>query len=108
MGRGLVHQQQVGRIEQEFHQGQAAFFATAQNAHLLENIIAAKQKRTQNSPNKFFSHALGRIEALFKNRPLGLQHFNPVLGVIACFDIVAQFARAGLDGQYSCEELEEG
>ena len=41
---GLIHQQQVGRIEQKFHQSQAAFFAATEHTDALENIIAAEKE----------------------------------------------------------------
>jgi hypothetical protein len=39
---GLVHEQEVGRIEQQLDEREAAFLTAAQNTDLLEDIVAAE------------------------------------------------------------------
>src|SRR5450432_4523882 len=42
--RRLVHEQQVRRVEQQFHEREPAFFTAAQHADLFEDVVAAKKK----------------------------------------------------------------
>ena len=42
--RGLVHQQQIGRVEQQFDQSQPRLLPTAEYRHGLEHVIATEQK----------------------------------------------------------------
>ena len=72
MRRRLVHQQQVRRIEQELHQREPAFFATAQYTHWFENIVAAKQKTAEDIADGLLGHALRRVERLLQNGVLGI------------------------------------
>src|SRR3954469_8034098 len=67
---GLIHQQQVGRIEQQFHQRQPAFFAAAENVYFLENIISAKKKTPEQRPHELLRDPLRRVQRLIEYRPL--------------------------------------
>ena len=67
MRRGLVHQQQVRRIEQQLHEREAAFFAAAQDAHFFEDVIAAKEEASEQRADELFGDPLRRIESFFEN-----------------------------------------
>ncbi len=67
MRRRLVHQQQVRRIEQQFHQREPALLAAAQHADLLEHIVAAKQKTAEQRADELLGDALRRVERLFEH-----------------------------------------
>jgi len=44
MGGGFIHQKKVGRIEEEFHEGEAGFFTPAQDAHGFKDVISAEKE----------------------------------------------------------------
>jgi hypothetical protein len=44
MGRGFVHQKKIGWIEEEFDEGEAGFFSSAEDSHRFEDIVSAKKK----------------------------------------------------------------
>ena len=90
MRRRLVHQQQVRRIEQQFHQREPAFFAAAQDAHRLEHVVAAKQKTAEDVADGLLGDALRRVERLLQNRVLGIQHRRAVLREVAGFRVVTE------------------
>src|SRR5205085_9140570 len=58
MRRGLVHQQQVRRVEQYFDECKPAFFAAAQNTHSFENVIASEQKTSEQGAHELLGDAL--------------------------------------------------
>src|SRR5207249_9302006 len=63
----LVHQNQVGRVEEEFHQRQAALLAAAQDAHFFEYVVAAKEKAAEHGPDELLRDALRRVERFFEH-----------------------------------------
>src|ERR1051326_2461998 len=86
----LVHQQEIGWIEQKFHQRQPALFPTAQNADLLKDIITREEKTAEKSADKLLGDALGRIKRFIQHRSCWIEHVHSVLGIIAGFYVVSQ------------------
>ncbi len=50
VGGRLIHEQQVRRIDEEFHQVQTRLLATGKNGDALFHIGAAEQERPENGP----------------------------------------------------------
>ena len=55
MRRWLVHEQQVGRIDEELHQVQAALLAAGKHAALLVHLLLAEQEAAQNRAGIIFA-----------------------------------------------------
>ena len=53
--RRLVHEQQVRRIEQQLHEREPAFFAAAQHADGLEDVVPAEQERAEHGAGGLFA-----------------------------------------------------
>src|SRR5207249_9378059 len=53
----LVHQNQVGRVEEQLHQRQPALLAAAQHAHFFEHVVAAKEKTAEHSADELLGDA---------------------------------------------------
>src|SRR5690625_3323080 len=87
VSRRLVHQQQIRRIKQKFHQCETTFLPTAQNRYFFENVVVAKKKRTENRPRILFRNATRGIERFFENSPALIERVDPLLGIIANFHI---------------------
>ena len=69
---GLVHQQQIGRVKQQFHQRQPAFFAAAEHADRFEDVVPPEQKAAQYIAHGLFGDALRRVQGLLQHRICGL------------------------------------
>jgi hypothetical protein len=44
VGRRLVHQQQVGRVDEEAGEGEAGFLAAGEHGDLLVNVVLAEEE----------------------------------------------------------------
>src|SRR5256885_7198018 len=60
MRRRLIHEEQVWGVEQQLDQRQPALLASAQNAHLFEYVIPAKQETTEQRADELLGDALWR------------------------------------------------
>src|ERR1035438_7920812 len=74
MGGRLVHQQQVGRVQQQLHQRQAALFASAQHFDFLEYIITAEEETAEEGADELLGQALRCVEGLLEHRTIRVQH----------------------------------
>src|ERR1043166_182013 len=108
MRRGLVHEQQVGRVEQELDEGEAALLAAAENVHFLEDVVARKQKAAEECADELFGEALRSVEGFVEDGAVGLEHVHAVLGVVTAFDVVAESALAGGGREDAGEDFQEG
>ena len=59
MRRRLVHEQEIRRIEQQLDQREPRFFAAAEHADGLENVVAAEEKRAEHGARGLLRHRLG-------------------------------------------------
>jgi hypothetical protein len=50
VGRGFVHEQEIGRVHKKFHEVQARFLSSAQNGCFLVDVIALEEERAENTP----------------------------------------------------------
>src|SRR5258708_28963385 len=98
--------QEIGRVEQQLDEREAALLATAQDADALEDVIAAKQKAAEDGADELLGDALGRVQGLLEHGALRLQHVHAVLRIVAGLGVVAEFAHAGLDRQHAGANLE--
>src|SRR3954469_13401214 len=90
MSSWLIHEQEIGRVQQEFDQCKTAFFTTAQYVDLFENIIAAKQKASKQRSNRLLRDPLRCVESLLQHRAFGFEHVDTVLGIISGFNIMSE------------------
>ena len=90
VGGGLVHQQQVGRIDQELNEVQPALLAAAQDCGRLVDLFLAEHERTQDGPGFVFAECRCAGEHLFDDVLVGVEAVGPVLAEVAEFGIVAQ------------------
>ena len=68
MRGGLVHEQQVWRIDEKLDQIEPALFAAAQNGGLLENVVLAEQERAENAARLVLRAAAARWRSLPRAR----------------------------------------
>ena len=108
VGRGLVHQQQVRRIEEQLHQCQASLFTTAEHRHFLEDVIIPEEEASQQGSDVQLGHPGRRVGSLLQHRPLGLQHFGAVLGEVTHLHPQPQVTHTGLRRQVARQQLEQG
>src|SRR5436309_14971491 len=101
----FVHEQKVRRIQYQPNESQPRFFATAQNCDGLENIVAAKQKRTEHSARGLFGHWIGHIACAVENRMARVKHVDSVLREITCAHIMSELSHPVLNGQLRRHQL---
>src|SRR5436190_24318717 len=63
----FVHQEEIGRIKQKFHQRQAALLTATEHADLFENVVAAEKETAQQRADKLFGDALGCVKGLLEH-----------------------------------------
>ena len=107
VGRRLVEQQKIRRVEQKFHEGQPAFFASAQDRDSFENIITPEQKCPENIPGGLFGNRTGNALHLGQNSPFQIQGLAAMLGKISDADIVTGGALAGFKRQIASEDFQQ-
>jgi hypothetical protein len=105
MGRGFVHQEKVGWIEEEFDESEAGFFPSAEDSHCFEDIVSAKKKGTEDSACGLFADGIGGVENGFENLVFHIERIAPVLGEVSDPDIVTEESFATLNGEGSAEEF---
>jgi len=105
MGRGFVHQEKIGWIEEEFDEGEAGFFPSAEDAHCFEDIVPAKKKGTENGSGGLLAYWVRGVEYRFENLVFHIERIAPVLGEVSDPDIVTEESFAALNGEGSAEEF---
>src|SRR4029077_3862198 len=106
MSRRLIHEQKVGRLNQKFDQGQSRLFASAQNSDRFKNIVAAKQKRSQNRAGNLFGDWFRTVECAFQNSMPRIEHVDAVLQKIADANVVSKLANAMLQRQHTGKQFQ--
>ena len=103
----LVHEQQVRRVQEQFHQRQAALLAAAQHLDLLEHIVAAKEETAEQGADELLGQALRGIERLLEHGAVQVQHVHAILRVVAGLGVVAERALARLRREHAPENLQQ-
>ena len=85
----LVHEQEVGGIEQQLNQGETPFFFAAQDFDLFENIVTAKKKRAKNGARGLLGHRIRRVQRSLKDGEFRIEHLDSVLREVTDANIVA-------------------
>jgi hypothetical protein len=67
MGRGFVHQEKIGWIEEEFDESEAGFFSSAEDSYRFEYIVSAKKEGTENGSSGLLTYGIGGVENGFEN-----------------------------------------
>ena len=107
----LVHEQQIGRGEEEFREGEARFFAAAEDGDFLVHIVLAEEERAEERARGLLGEAgvvNAQLHRLGEDGVPGVQHIEAVLGKIAGPDVVAEFAGAGLDRHDAGQDFQQG
>ena len=73
VGRGLIHEKDVRRINEEFHEIHAAFFATAEDFALLEHILFLEEEGAKNGAHIIFTEQGRGVLNFFQNATFRLQ-----------------------------------
>ena len=108
MGGRFIHQEKVGRVEQEFDEGEAGFFTTAENADRFKNIVPTKQERAQDRACRLFADGVGGVENGFENLMAHIERIAAVLGKVTDPDVVAEESLSRLDGKGAPQKFEKG
>ena len=105
---GFVEEEKVRRAEEQFDEGEAAFFAATEDADIFEDRFAAKKERTKDGPDGLLAHAAGAVHCFLEHRPANVEGVGAMLGKVADADIVPLGARACFQWEEAGEDFEEG
>jgi hypothetical protein len=107
MRRRLVHEQEIGRIEQQAHEYEATLFTAAEHADGLEDIVAVKQERAKQGAAHVFARTARQIHGGLQHGVAHVQHVTAILGEVAEFDVVTELTHACLRFERSGEKFEQ-
>ena len=108
--RGLVHEEQVGRADENAGEGKAGFFAAGEDGDGLEDVVFAEEEGAEDGAGLLFGELVfvgAQLHHVFEDRGVGVQVIETVLGEVTGDDVAAEFARAALDGDDAGEDFEE-
>ena len=105
MGGGLVHQKEIRWIEEDFDQGEARFFTTAQDADGFKDIVTTEKKRPENSSGGLFADGIGGIEDGFEYFVFHIESVAAVLGKVANAYVMSGGSFSTLNGNGPAEEF---
>ena len=106
VGGGLIHEEEVWGFQEHTHEGEAAFFATAEDSNELEDIVTAKQKGAEEGAGQLLTGATGKIHGGLKHGVLHVQRVTAILGEVTELGVVSGLDLAALGGEHTCEELQ--
>ena len=98
VGRRLVHEQQIRRIEQQLDQREARFFSAAQHGDRLEDIVAAEEERAEHRARHLLGDGILHVLHALQHGLLRVQHLHAMLREVADLHVVPEFARARCTG----------
>ena len=87
---GLVEDQQVVGVEQEFAQGEARLLSSRQDLDLLVHVLAAEEERAEQGTDLFADLALGFVVDGLEDGQVAVELVALVLGVVSDVDVVAE------------------
>ena len=108
MGGGLIHEQEVGGLQEHADEGEAAFFATAEDGDEFEDIVTTKQEGAEEGARQLLAGAAGQIHGRLKHGVLHVQSVAAILGEVAELGVVSGFDLAALRSEHAREELQQG
>lgn len=108
VGGGFVHQQEVGRVDEELDQVESAFFAAAEDGGGFEQIFLAELEGAEEGPGIVFAEGGGTEHDFFEDGAAGGEQAGAVLAEVADLGVVPEFAFSFLDVDHSGKDFEEG
>ena len=82
VGCGLVHEEEVWRIDEEFYKIQPGLLPSAQDRGFLEDVILAKEEGAENAPGIIFGEfAIGGLD-LVEDRFVRVERGRAVLAEV--------------------------
>ena len=104
----MLSPQEIRRSQQQLHQGEAAFFAAAQDADRLEDVVAPEQEGSEQGADRLFGDARDPVAGLLEHGALQVEHLGAVLGKVTDRKPVARCHAARIQGEHPGKNLEQG
>lgn len=108
VGGGLVHEEEVGGVDEELDEVEAGFFAAGEDAAAFFDVGAAEQEGSEDGACVFLAEGGAGAHDFFEDRVVFVEGLGAVLGVVADFGGVSGFDFAGFDGEEAGEDFDEG
>ena len=107
---GLVHEQQVGRADEEAGEGEAGFLSAGKDGDGFVDVVFAEEEGAEDGAGLLFGELVfvgAQLHHVLEHRRVGVQVIETVLGEVAGDDVAAELARAALDRDDAGEDFEE-
>lgn len=108
VGGGLVHEQEVGGIEEDFDEAEAGFFAAGEDGDVFEDAITGEEEGAEHGAGKLLGHGVGAIKHGLQDGVFGVEDVHAVLGEVADDAVVAGADGAALWFEHAAKKFEEG
>jgi hypothetical protein len=111
VGGGLVHQQEVRRIDQEAREVEAGFFAAGEDGDFFEDVVFAEEEAAEDHAGGLLGEVVLRgaqDHHVVEHGGVGIEGVGALLGEVTRGDVGAEFAGAALDGDDAGEDFEKG
>ena len=108
VGGGLVHQQEVGRVDEELDQVEAALFAAAEHLGQLVDLLLAEHEAAEDGARLVLAQVGSAGQDLVEDGLLGVEGIGAVLAEVAELGVVPDLALALLELEHAGHDLEQG
>lgn len=106
--RGLVHEEEVGGIDEKLYKVEAGFLSAAENGCLFVDVVTFEQERTKDAAGFVLAERAIGGEDFFKNRKIRVECGRAVLAEVADLGIAAEGAFSFLKFYDAGEDFDEG
>ena len=101
VGCRLIHEQEIRRVEKQFHERKPCFFPAAKHCYRLEDVVSAEQESSKQGAGHLLGNARGcGFHSRLQYRGVCTEHFVSVLREITRAHLVAELAITLLSFQY--------
>ena len=108
VGGGLIHEEEVGGIDEELDEIEAGFFSTGKDLGFFVDFVFAKEEGAENASGFIFGECAIGVHDFLEDGFVGVEGGGAVLAEVADFGIEAEFPFTALGFEDTAEEFEEG
>ena len=108
VGRRLVHQEEVGRIDEQAREGEAGFFSTGEDRNFFMHVILAEEKAAEHGTGLLLGELVlvgAELHHIFKYGEVQLKIVGAILREITRHHVAPEVNFAALDRDDTRENL---
>ena len=108
MGSGLVEEEKIRGLEEEFDQSEAAFFAPAEDADIFEDVVTTEVEGAEDGAHGLLAHPAGAVHCFVEHGAADVERVGAMLREVTDVDVVPFGAGAGFQREDAGEDFQEG